>query len=199
MWKPDVDVLIPTSKKRLDNLMCQIHTAQNQGFQVRITIAMSGQWIALEEKLGAYDAENIRLVYDAPDGLIGNPAVQYCIQNLEWCDWYYQTGDDDSLMPWGLKHLYEQIDEHSKMIIGQAICVTKNDHRDISHKKVGRVILEGAVSGVCVLFHMPSVKKLSPPWWNPESKVADYELIRKMANSYPYKVIPNTVTILSLI
>jgi hypothetical protein len=140
----------------------------------------------------------MRFVHDAPKGLIGNPAVSYCMETLEWADWYYVTGDDDALLPWGLRHLYENRQGVS-MVIGEGLCVSREKHESLAAWKIGGLIKCGRVSASCALFNFRDIEKLPRPWFNSDSKVADFELISRMATTYPYRMIPSTIFVLTLI
>jgi hypothetical protein len=197
---PLIDVLIPTSRQpeRLHNLVWQIRSAFNQGIPVRVTVAMGGEWPELMCQLSPEELASIRFVTNAPAGKCGNAAVQHCLETLEWLPWYYQTGDDDALLPWGLKHLYEAR-EGNILVVGRALCVSKKAQTDLTSYKVGHIIEWSKVSGLCALFKMEAIKACPQPWWNPESGCADFELIDQLSKMGGVKLIPNTITILALV
>lgn len=195
--RPEIDVLIPTAKKRVDNLLFQIRSALGQGLDVRVTIAMNGEYPELMERLTDEEKKKMRFVTDAPDGCIGNPAVLHALETLDWADWYFQTGDDDALLPWGLKHLYENR-EGVCMVVGRALCVTKDGHKDLTPWEVGKTLEFCKVSGACALFNFRAVEKLPRPWWNPGSQVSDFELIHRMSRMCPYRLIPSVIFVLAL-
>lgn len=197
MQEFDIDVLIPTSKKRLSKLLWQIRSCFNQTVPVRITVVSSGEYPQLMDSLTEEEKSKMRFITDAPSGLCGNAASKYAMENYEWGNWFYSIGDDDALLPWGLRHLWLNrigVD----MVIGRALCVSKGRQFDLTNYRVGAVLACGQVSGVCTLFNFRKIEELGKPYWNAGSMVADWELIDKMAENYRYKIIPETVCVLAL-
>src|SRR5574338_301489 len=196
---PQIDILIATAKerRRLPNLLANIRTALASDLETRVTLAMLGDYPELEDELSQAEKARIRMVKDAPLGSMGNAAALRCKEALDWGEWYYQIGDDDALLPWGLDHLYAAT-EGVSVVIGQAIVVTKDTHLDATAWKVGRKLAPGCVSGVCALMRFEDLERLPKPWYHVRSETADFELIAKMAGCYPYTVIANTVAVLSL-
>ncbi|MDI6788498.1 MAG: hypothetical protein QME51_09020 [Planctomycetota bacterium] len=193
----DIDILIPTSKKRLQKLLWQIRSCFNQGLDVRVTVASTGEYPELLERLTDVERIKMRFIIDAPEGLCGNAASKHAMENYEWGDWFYSIGDDDALLPWGLKHLWNN-KQGVDMVIGRALCVSKGQNLDLTQYRVGTVLARGRVSGVCTLFNFRKVEKLGKPYWDADSVVSDWELIEKMAENHKYKIIPETVCVLAL-
>ena len=193
----ELDVLIPTSMQGLENLLFNVRGIFSQELDVRITIASSVKADALKELLTDREMESMRFIEDAPVGQWGNAASKYAMENFNWANWFYSIGDDDAILPWGLKHLMANRKGVS-MVIGQALCVSKNGQKDLTHYHVGRVISVGKVSGVCALFNFRDIEKLGKPYWIAESPVSDFQLINRMSMEYKYKIIPNTVCCLAL-
>lgn len=190
MTAVDLDVLIVTRKKRLDNLLCQVHTILNSGMNTRVTIGIEGEYPEFVSKLFPAQLERIRIVSGVPQGDPSIP-IQYCMENLEWSDWMYSSADDDCILPWGLKHLWENRDGVS-MVIGQTIGVSRERHLDFSAWKIGRSIEVCHVS--TALINMRSLEKLEKPWLTVDP-VSDFHLIDRMAKLYPYKITPSVVSV----
>lgn len=188
--KPDIDILIPTSKKpeRLNNLLCQIHTVLNSGINTRVTLAMDGPYPSLTSQLSHYPLSKVRLVYGAPQGSPAIPAA-YCMENLEWGDWMLNVSDDDCVLPWGLRHLWEATKDVS-MVIGQTIGVSRTKHLDFSAWKIGIGVIPCHVS--TALINMRSLETLPKPWYR-DDPLCDYLLIQRMSENFPFKIIPSVV------
>ena len=89
---------------------------------------------------------------------MGNAArSKHAMENFNWANWFF-TGDDDAILP-GIKHLMANRKGVS-MVIGQALCVSKNGQKDLTHYH-GRVISVGKVSGVCALLISEILKTAS--------------------------------------
>lgn len=194
--KPDIDLYIPTAKQieRLPSLLAQINAGLNSGLNARVTISMDGEYPELNRSLSDEQIKKIRFV-QAPQG---NPSItiEHCLENTEWADWLYIAGDDDAILPWGLKHLYEAR-ECVSMVLGQVLCVSREKHWDLSSYKVGQVIVPCHISGANLLINTRSMEKLEKPWLinDPQS---DYFLIKRMAENFKYTIIPSVVAVLCL-
>lgn len=201
----DIDVVIPTAKQldRLDNLVCQINTSLNSGVDTRVVILMEGEYPELMERLTSKQIEKIMFVKDAPQG---NPSlpIKHCIENVELSEWMYSVGDDDCILPWGLKHLWEatqniynvqnilnasNVDKVS-MVIGQTLGVSRDNHYDLSLWKIGHGIIPCHVS--TALINVNRLRSLPKPWFEID-QLSDYLLIKRMSENFPYKIIPNVV------
>lgn len=192
-----IDVLIPTAKQRLNNLLFNIRGILLQELPTRITVASTGEYPELMDALSDIEKASIRLITDAPAGAWGNAASKYAMENLDWHDWFYSIGDDDAILPWGLKNLWDN-KENVSMVIGRALAVGKNGQKDLTEYRIGSMLGQGRVSGVCALFNFRDIEKLGKPYWVAESPVSDWWLINRMANTYKYRIIPNTVCALAL-
>lgn len=185
----DLDVFIPTLKQRTDNMLCQAHTVLNSGLNVRLTVSLpDNDYPELMDNLTPKEKEKVRLIPNVPQGEPSIP-VKHCIENIDWSDWMYFPADDDCVLPWGLKHLWEGRDGVS-MVIGQTLGVSRKEHLDFSAWKIGYGVIPCHVS--TALFHMPSLKSLPKPWYN-IGPLADYELIKYMSANFAYKIIPSVV------
>lgn len=187
--KADIDVFIPTSKRpeRLNNLLCQIYIALNSGVDTRVTVAMEGDYPELMKRLSVHQIATIRFIKDAPQGNAAIP-LKHCIENYEWNDWVLISAcDDDCLLPWGLKHLWDATKGVS-MVIGQTLGVSRKQHYDFSAWKIGISVVPCHVSTVMV--NMRSLERLPKPWIDIDP-LTDYLLVKRMADHFPYRIIPN--------
>lgn len=184
----DIEFLIATQKKRLEGLLCQIHIALNSGLNVRVTVGMDGEYPELMEKLPESYKDKIRFVKNVPQG---TPSISfgYLYENMDWDGWIYAVADDDIVLPWGLKHLWENR-EGVSMVIGQTIGVSRDDHFDFSGWKIGYEVVENHVSTAFI--NSKDLSKLPKPWIVNEPN-SDYLIIKRMADHFKYRVIPNVV------
>lgn len=183
----DIDVFIPTLKKRTDNLLCQVHTALNSGLNARVTISIpDNDYAELINKLTDKEKINIRLIKKVPQGEPSIP-IKYCLENESWSNWLLIIADDDCLMPWGLKHLYDATPGMG-MVMGQTLGVSRNMHLDFSSWKIGVGVIPCHCS--TAFYNVRMLEKLSKPWCEIDP-LSDYRLIQKMAENFPYKIIPS--------
>ena len=193
----DLDVFIPTAKQpeRTNNLICQINTALNCGLNTRVTIGMEGDYPGLLDNFRKEQLERIRIVTGVPQGT-PSISIEHVLETTDWVDWVHIPADDDCVLPWGYQHLWEARKDVS-MVLGQVLCVSRATHLDFSSYKVGRKLEVGFISGACALFNMRSMEKLPKPWM-PNNPVSDFDMIKKMAENFPYTIIPNVVSVMSL-
>lgn len=186
----DIDVVIPTAKQleRLNNLVCLINIIQNSGVRARAYIVMEGEYPELMERMTPKNLEKMAFCKNAPQGGPSIP-IKYALENLSLSDWVTVIADDDCLLPWGLKHLWEATNNVS-MVVGQTLGVSRKDHYDLSSWKIGIGIIPCHVS--TALFNMRKIETLSKPWLEIDP-LSDYILIKRMAETFPYKIIPNVV------
>jgi hypothetical protein len=189
----DIEVFIPTLKQRTNNLLCQIHTALNSGLNVRVTLSLPDEsYPEIIENLTESELKYIRLIKNVPQGEPSIP-IKYCLENIEWGDWLLSVGDDDCILPWGLKHLWDAR-ENVSMVIGQTIGVSRNKHYDFSAWKIGYRIIPCHVS--IAFINMRSLEKLPKPWLEIDP-LSDFKQIERMSNHFPYKIIPSVVHVQS--
>lgn len=204
----DIDVIMPTNRKRLWNFLFQLRAALANDLHVRVTIAMSGPWDELRAELSPRELERIRWVNDAPDGAtgdpfnnpagyMGSPKIRWCMENMEWADWFYVVCDDDALLPWALPALWAERADCA-MVLGQVLPVSRIEHWDFTAYQIGRVIQRCRVSSASGIINMRFLETLPKPWYNERSGYADWELIERMAKHFPSKVIKTTVHVLAL-
>lgn len=201
----DLDVVIPTAKQldRLDNLVCLINIVQNSGINSRAYIVMQGEYPELMERMTQRNLDRMEFCKTAPQGHPCLP-IEYALGELELSEWFISIADDDCLLPWGLKHLFDatkdivgaknlmnsaNIDKVG-MVIGQTLGVSRVDHYDLSLWKIGIGVIPCHVS--TALVNVPMLRKLERPWL-PIDPLADYLLIKRMSETFPYKIIPNVV------
>lgn len=208
MSEIEIDILIPTNRKRLWNMLFQIRAALASPIKTRVTIAMSKPWPELMAHLYPQEMTRIRVIEDAPDGTdgdpfhnaagyMGAPKIKWCLENLEWADWFYQLGDDDALLPWGLEHFWHA--RHGVgVVIGQVLSVSRKEHLDFTPYKVGRKVERLRVSCAGALINIPALRTFEKPWYNEFSGYADWEIIARIKSKFPVRVIRNTVHVLSL-
>lgn len=207
---PEIDVLIPTARQpeRFHNLLFQIRAVLNSPVNARVTVAMSGEWPELIHAIHPKEWDRVRIASECPDGQKGNPfhteggymsgpKVAWCLDNLDWGDWWYFMGDDDCLLPWGLRHMLDASDGVD-MVIGQVLGVSRKDHLDFTPYTIGRSIARCRVSSAGAMFRVEAMKKLDKPWWNPNSGYADWELIERMSKAYLHRITASTIHVLSL-
>ena len=190
-WKKvfDLDVIIPTRKKQTNNLLCQVHTVLNSGFNVRVTIGIpDSEYHEFFENLTNREKECIRLMKNVAQG---SPSIAfiYMLENMDWVDWIFPTADDDCILPWGLKHLLE-VHNDMGMVMGQSLGVSREKHLDFSSWKIGHSITECHCS--TAIYNMRKMETLSKPWFE-NSPVSDFLLIKRMSENFPYKIIPSVV------
>lgn len=183
----DIDVLIPTAKKKTENCLYQIYAALHSGVNSRINILMGGSYPELTNQLDLEKwGDRIRIFDDIPQG---NPSIpiKHAFENMNWDNWVLVNPDDDCLLPWGLKHLLDAAPGMG-MVMGQTLGVSRKQHLDFSNWKIGISITESHCS--TAIYNMQMLKTLPKPWME-ISPINDYLINKKMADNFPYKIIPS--------
>lgn len=185
----DLDVFIPTLKKRTNGLLCNVHTVLNSGVNVRVTVSIpDDNYPEFMDALTDKEKSCVRIINNVPQGDPSIP-IEYCLENIEWTEWVYIVADDDCVLPWGLAHLMSARQGMS-LVMGQAIGVSRIRHFDFSSWKIGIDVVEGHVNAA--MFNYNTLKKMKKPWFT-NHPCCDYLLIKKMTDLYPYRIIPNVV------
>lgn len=192
-----IDAIMPTAQIHLDGAICQVKTATNQDCPVRVTIATATPF-KKPDAFSPSELARIRFVEGVPQGNWGHPAVGYCLENLEMGDWIYPMGDDDCLLPWGLKHLYEATRSDLSMVIGTALSVYKDNHIHRPDRSLGYRFARGYITGSCALLNYNMIKKLEKPWWAANDYGADWLLMERLSKIAPYVQLPNTVCMFAI-
>jgi hypothetical protein len=185
----ELDVFIPTIKKKLNGLLCNVHTVLNSGLRVRVTISLpDDSYPEFMDKLTEEERSCIRLIKNVPQG---NPSIpiQFCMENLDWLEWVYMAADDDCILPWALKHLWEAR-EGVSMVMGQVIGTSREKHLDFSEWKIGIDIIRCHVN--TAMYNFNSLRTLPKPWLEIDP-CSDYLMIKRFADNFPYKIIPSVV------
>ncbi len=206
-----VDVIIPTqfAPERMNNLVCQVKVALNQGVDVRVVILCdaknnSGMY-ALEGLLS--DGESARVViFNHPDGVKGNPfgeqrgymcapAIRAYLEAdyFKKADWQLHAADDDSMAPWALPALLSHSDGVS-MVVGRAVAVNR-DHEDRREYRLGENTNRCHVALSSAILKTESILKLKRPLYDANSGYADWELIDRMAQTFEHCFIKEIVNV----
>lgn len=185
----DIDVFIPTLKKRTNGLLCNVHTVLNSGLNVRVTVSIPDEsYPDLMDGLTDREKACIRIIPNVPQGEPSIP-IKHCVENVEWAEWLYMIADDDCILPWALQHLWNAR-KGVAMVMGQVIGTSRKDHLDFSGWKIGLSITECHVS--TAMYNTKRLQELPKPWYEIDP-LSDYKFIKKFSDHFPHKIIPSVV------
>lgn len=211
MTRPLIDVIIPTrfDQERHYSLVHQIKSALNQEIPARVILVCStwnfekhGSAVLatlsqreLEQVVPFHHADGGR-EQDQPGGYMCNPALLAYMESDLPAEWQLQTCDDDCLAPWALKWLLGSSHDVS-MVLARAVAVAR-DCSDRRQYKLNETIERCHVGLAAAIFKTDDLRKLDRPWLNIFSGYGDWELIKRMADAFPYRFIEQIVNIQGL-
>lgn len=185
----DVDVFIPTRKTLLGNLNCQVQAVLNSGVNARATVSIGDDsYPEFTDNLTPEQLNRVRVIPNVPQGS-ASICIKHCLENIEWAPWVLTVADDDCLLPWGLKHLWDAR-EGVSMVIGQTLGLSRERHLDFTAWKIGIGVTSCHVS--TAMINMRSMATLRKPWMDLDP-LSDFLMIKRMADNFPYRIIPSVV------
>lgn len=185
----DLDVFIPTRKQQLGNLVCQAQAVFNSGVNARLTVGIGDdQYQEFLDQFIPKHQNRIRIIPNVPQGGV-SICVKHCMENIDWSEWVLSVSDDDIILPWGIDHLWEAR-EGVAMVIGQTLGVSRENHLDFTAWKIGVAVAPCHVS--TAMINMEKLKTLPKPWIV-HDPLFDFILIRRMADTFPYRITPSVV------
>lgn len=197
----DVMVFLPTAKQteRLSTLLTNIRTCLSiLELRVLPVVLMTGKYPELESHLLPEELDKTLIIDNATPGKMGNAAQEWAIANLFEAEWAIGIGDDDLLLPWGIPNMWRERDGYA-LVVGVSIPVTKNGQVLIaSQPPIGERLKCGEISGVGMLYHLPSIRRLGPPLWDAQDETADFTLAKNIARNYPIHFVETSVSVLAL-
>jgi len=166
--------------------------------QVLPVVLMTGAYPELETHLSPEELKKTLIVDNATPGKMGNAAQEWAIANLFQAEWAIGIGDDDLLLPWGIPNMWRERHGYA-LVVGVSIPVTKSGQLLIATQPpIGERLKCGEISGVGMLYHLPSVRSLAPPLWDAQDVTADYSLAKRIAKHFPVHFAETSVSILAL-
>lgn len=208
-----VDVVIPTrfETPRHFTLLHQIKSALHQGVDVRVVLLCSEEnAFHITDKilpaLSEWEARGVT-TFTAPDGIKGdpfntpsgymcNPAILAYMESDSVGEWQMHGGDDDCLAPWALKYLLAA-SEGKGMVMGRAVAVNR-EFEDRRQYALGERIERCHIDLSCGIINTAMLRSLPRPWIGIETGYEDWKLVKRMADHFPYALIPQIVSIKSL-
>lgn len=209
----DIDVFMPTARKRLWNAIYQVHAVLANPYNVRLTIATHEEWPELRSLITDQENERVRWVIGDPDCKSDNPFHEpngygavlkwhRCLERLDWATWYTNATDDDCWLPWAMDHYMKQIREPGAdkfgMLITPSLAVSRSSHFDFTPYRLGRAVERCKIGMNNVLINMRKMEALSRPYFDVCSAYADWELIKRLADAFPYKMLDHVTSVQSL-
>lgn len=209
--QPLIDVVIPTQFRieRRWTLIHQIKSALNQEIPARVVILSSEKsWLYLSnsvmESLTANERANVINFIHAdggteqggPLGYMCNPALLAYMESGLAAAWQLQSCDDDCLTPWALKSLLGA-SQGVSMVLGRAVAVSRK-YEDRREYKLNEAIERCHVGLAAAIIKTEDVMKLAPPRFNIFTGYGDWELIKRMSDTYPFRFIDQIVNVQGL-
>lgn len=199
MLEGNIDILLPTTGKRMDGMIFQIQAFLNQSYK-RLTV-----WVLVDSdnfnlvqariKDRVFQYSNIEII-KVPDewrGNHGHNAIKYALEKLPLkSEWFNTSGDDDCVMPWAMEHLIADSYDVD-MVIGKCIATDrKHDYVDVI---LGKNIKLGEITGSCCLYRTSKVREFGYSLTE-NNYNADWELINKMVNKANWRKIDSVIYVM---
>lgn len=199
MMISDLDILLPTGRQRLHNLLFQIRAILSSPVKARPVVMMGARWPEFLDALSTDERDRILICWNAPDvpELKGQQKVEWALENLILAPWFAYFSDDDALLPWGLEALMQN-NQGVSMVMGRVLGVSRKNHLDFTPYAVNKAIVRNHCSNAGTIYKTEDVLKLERPYLNLAEPASDWEFIERMAKNHNHRIIPDVISVLTL-